>query len=263
MSYPQTFKKPAVFGLFLLMASAGSACKQASTATYERSAVKPAAEAIAEAEKLYEGREDLLKVRQGIVSLRQAQADDGGNYDLAWRLSKFNYHLGAHSPDSTEQDKAFHEGIEAGKLAVKLQDAKPEGHFWLGANYGGMAQISTLSGFSQVNDIKEQMDAVLKINEGFQSGSAYMVLGQVYLKAPKIFGGDIEQAIGNLEKGLKFGANNALLHLRLAEAYVAAKRNADAQKQIDQILAMKATPGFEPEHNEAVSEAKKLQEKIK
>lgn len=263
MSYSQTFKKPAVFGLFLLMAGVGSACKQASTATYERPPVRPAAEAIAEAEKLYEGREDLLKVRQGIVSLRQAQADDGGNYDLAWRLSKFNYHLGAHSPDSTEQDKAFHEGIEAGKLAVKLQDAKTEGHFWLGANYGGMAQISTLSGFSQVNDIKEQMDAVLKINEGFQSGSAYMVLGQVYLKAPKIFGGDIEQAISNLEKGLKFGANNSLLHLRLAEAYVAAKRNADAQKQVDQILAMKATPGFEPEHNEAVTEAKKLQEKIK
>jgi hypothetical protein len=225
--------------------------------------VKPASEAIAEADKLYEGREDLGKVRLGIVSLRQAQADDGGNYELAWRLAKFNYQLGAHSPNSTEQDKAFHDGIEAGKLAVKLQDGKPEGHFWLGANYGGMAQISTLSGFSQVNDIKEQMDAVLKIDEGFQSGSAYMVLGQVYTKAPRIFGGDVQLAISNLEKGLKFGASNSLLRLRLAEAYAAANRNADAQKQVDQILTLPATSGYEPEHNEAITEAKKLQEKIK
>ena len=262
---PETtsLRKLPVFALILLPAIAGIACKQASTATYERLPVRPAAEAIAEADKLYEGREDLMKVRQGIVSLRQAQADDGGNYELAWRLAKFNYRLGAHSPDATEQDKAFHEGIEAGKLAVKLQDGKPEGHFWLGANYGGMAQISTLSGFSQVNDIKEQMDAVLKLNEGFQSGSAYMVLGQVYLKAPRVFGGDVELAITNLEKGLKFGADNALLHLRLAEAYLAAHRNADAQKQINEILTMKAAPGFEPEHNEAVTEAKKLQEKLK
>jgi TRAP transporter T-component len=263
MSQAPTLKKLASFSLFLALAMVGSACKNASTATYERPPVRPVAEAIAEGDKLYEGRDDLMKVRQGIVTLRQAQADDGGNYDLAWRISKFNYHLGAHSPDATEQDKAFHEGIEAGKLAVKLQDGKPEGHFWLGANYGGMAQISTLSGFSQLNDIKEQMDAVLKINEGFQSGSAYMVLGQVYLKAPKIFGGNIEEAISNLEKGLKFGANNSLLRLRLAEAYAAAHRNADAQKQIDEIMTMKATPGFEPEHNEAVTEAKKLQEKIK
>ena len=98
---------------------------------------RPAAEAIAEAEQLYAGRADLVKVRQGIVALRQAQAEDQANYELAWRLAKFNYYLGAHSPDSTERDKAFHDGIEAGKLAVKLQDGKPDGHFWLGANYGG------------------------------------------------------------------------------------------------------------------------------
>lgn len=259
----RTARKLAGFGFIAMATLAGISCKQASTATYERSPVRPVGEAIAEADKLYEGRDDLMKVRQGIVSMRQAQADDGGNYELAWRIAKFNYYVGAHSPDSTEQDKSFHNGIEAGKLAVKLQDAKPEGHFWLGANYGGLAQISTLSGFSQINDIKEQMDAVLKLDEGFQSGSAYMVLGQVYLKAPKIFGGDVEQSISYLEKGLKFGANNSLLHLRLAEAYAAAHRNADAQKRIDEVLAMKASAGYEPEHNEAVTEARKLQEKIK
>ncbi|PYS66421.1 MAG: hypothetical protein DMF76_00435, partial [Acidobacteria bacterium] len=76
-----------------------------------------------------------MKVRQAIVALRQAQADDPTNYDIAWRLAEFNYFLGSHaSSDSGEQDKDFREGIEAGKLAVKLQDAKPEGHFWLGAN---------------------------------------------------------------------------------------------------------------------------------
>ena len=30
-----------------------------------------------------------------------------------------------------DQSKAFDNGLGAGKLAVTLQDSKPEGHFWL------------------------------------------------------------------------------------------------------------------------------------
>ncbi len=204
-----------------------------------------------------------MKVRQGIVSLRQAQADDPANYDLAWRLAKFDYYLGAHSPNSTEQDKAFHEGIDAGKLAVQLQDGKPEGHFWLGANYGGSAQISVLAGLSEIEDIKHEMKTVIKLDEGYQSGSAYMVLGQVYLESPRLLGGDTQKAIAYLEKGVKLGPTNALLRLRLAEAYAQDHRNADAQKQINALMTMKPTPDYEPEYNEAVTEARKLQDKIK
>ena len=259
----QLVNKIGVFSLFVPTLLFSTSCRKASTASNNAPAGRPAAEAIASAEQLYSQRLDLGKVREGIVALRQAQADDTGNYDIAWRLAKFNYYLGAHSPNSTEQDKAFHEGITAGKLAVQLQDNKPEGHFWLGANYGGSAQISTLTGWAEINDIKDQMEAVVKVNEGFQSGSAYMVLGQVYLQAPRVFGGDVPKAISYLEKGIKFGPDNALLRLRLAQAYVADHRNADAQKQIDTIMSSKAAPGYEPEHEEALTDARKLQEKIK
>lgn len=246
--------------LALLMASIS--CRKGAVATENRVAVRPAGEAIAEADNLYAGRSDLTKVRQGLVALRQAQADDATNYELAWRLAKFNYYLGAHSPESGEAEKAFREGIEAGKLAVRLHGGKPEGHFWLGANYGGNAQISTLSGYSDIDYIKQEMEAVLKLNEGFQSGSAYMVLGQVYLQAPRVFGGDTQKAVEYLEKGLRFGPDNSLLRLHLAEAYAELNRNEDARKQIDHLLLMKPAPGYEPEHEEAVALAKKLQEKI-
>lgn len=247
----------------LCLAIVGISCKKAATATYDKVSVRPSSESIAEADRYYVGRADLVKVRLGIVTLRQAQAGDPANYDLAWRLAKFNYYLGAHSPNSTEQDKAFREGIDAGKLAVKLQDGKPEGHFWLGANYGGSAQISMLAGLSEIEDIKREMERVLKIDEGFQSGSAYMVLGQVYLQSPRLLGGDTQKAIEYLEKGVKLGPDNALLRLRLAQAYAQDHRNTEAQKQIDTLIAMKPAPGYEPEHDEAVAEARKLEEKLK
>lgn len=218
---------------------------------------------IADADQLYGQRADLVKVRQAIVVLRQGQAGDPSNYDLAWRLAKFNYYLGAHSDNSAEQDRAFREGLDAGQLAVKLQDGKPEGHFWLGANYGGRAQISTLSGLSELEDIKREMETVLKIDERFQSGSAYMVLGQVYLEAPRLLGGDVPKAIDYLEKGIKVGPDNALMRVRLAQAYVAANRNAEATKQLNELMNMKPVSGYEPEYNEAVALAQKLREKIK
>ena len=58
-------------------------------------------------------------------------------------------------------------------------------------------------------------------------------------------------------------ADNASLKVTLAKAYAEAHRNAEAQKQLDAVMTIKATPGYEPEYNEAVAEAKKVQEKLK
>ena len=52
-------------------------------------------------------------------------------------------------------------------------------------------------------------------------------------------------------------------HTWLPEAYAEAHRNDDARKQIDALLAMKPLPDYVPEYQEAVAEAKKLQDKIK
>lgn len=259
----EILKKTAILSLCTGLVFIGISCETASPATYDHVASRPAAEAIAEADRFYAERPDLARVRQAITSLRQAQADNQANYDIAWRLAKYNYYLGAHSDNSTEQGKAFDDGLQAGKLAVQLQDGKPEGHFWLGANYGGRTKISTMSGLSGTEDIKSEMERVLKIDERFQSASAYMVLGQVYCESPRMLGGDVPKAIEYLEKGAKLAPDNALMRIRLAEAYAAANRNGDAKKAIDDLFAMKPVPGFEPEYNEAIAEAKKLQEKIK
>ena len=107
------------------------------------------------------------------------------------------------------------------------------------------------------------METVLKIDERYQGASAYMVLGQVYQRSPRILGGDTPKAIEYFEKGLRIAADNALLRAHLAEAYAEAHRNEDARKQIEALLAMKPSSGYEPEYNDAVALVKKLQEKVK
>ncbi len=252
-----------LFLLVLLLPILAGACRKATSEAEVRGTRRPAAEAIAEADQLYTGRSDLTKVRQALVAVRQSQADDPTNYELAWRLAKFNYYLGEHSSESTEKEKSFHDGIAAGKLAVKLQDGKPDGHFWLGVNYGGNAKLSVLAGLSDFEDIKQEMETVIKLDEGYQSGSAYLALGKLYLEAPRMLGGDSQKAVEYLEKGVRLGPTNALLRWQLASAYAELHRYDEARKQIDYLLAMKPAPGYEPEYEEAVAEVRKLQEKLK
>ena len=221
-----------------------------------------AAEDIITADQLYGQRADLLQLRRGIVSLRQAETKDPGNYDAAWKLSKFDYYLATHTDNSSERDDAFKAGIEAGKAAVQLQNGKPDGHFWLGANYGGAAQKSAIQGLATVNDIKNEMETVLRLDKGYQNGSAYMVLGLVYLNAPSIVGGDPKKAVEEMEQGLPFGEPNAFLHLHLAEAYKKVGRNDDARKEIKKILSMTPDPNYLPEYKESTAAAQKLLDQI-
>ena len=221
------------------------------------------ADLVAQADKLYAERADLSKTREGINLLRRAATLDTGSYDAAWRLARFDYFLGDHTNDKTERDRAFSEGTEAGRRAVKLQDGKPEGHFWLGANLGGQAEHSALSGLTSVDEIRTEMERVIQIDEGFEAGSAYMALGQLYLEAPHMLGGDPKRAVEILEKGARFGQENELYHLQLAKAYKEVKRIDDARRELNTVLSMKPDPNYLPEHDDAVAEAKKMLDEMK
>ncbi len=220
-----------------------------------------AAKGIAEADALWEGREDLQKARVAVAALRQARTADYGNYDAAWKLARAAFYVGDHT-EGDEQDEMFREGTEAGKTAVQLQPNRPEGHFWLGANYGGAAAHSTIANLSSFQDIKTEMEAVLKIDESFQGYSAYLGLGRLYLQAPRVLGGDSTKAIEYLEKGLKLNPNHMLMRYHLAEAYEENNRDAEAKKQLETLLAAPADPKFMAEHNDAVAKAKKLMQKV-
>jgi len=223
---------------------------------------KMAADQIAQAEPLYEGRDDMTKARSAVTALRQAHAADYGNYEAAWKLARAAFYVGDRTDNETERDTMFKEGIDAGKAAVQLQPNKPDGHFWLGANYGGSAAHSTLANLSSFQDIKGEMEAVLKLDESYQGYSVYLGLGRLYLQAPKMLGGDPAKAVEYLEKGVKLNPNNTLMRYELAAAYETVNRNAEAKKQIETLMAATPDPKYMAEHKQAVEDAKKLLEKI-
>jgi Tfp pilus assembly protein PilF len=252
----------ALIGLFLVFIFSVSCGKTPPATSVDVGDAAAAKEQIAEADRLYAERADLAKAKHAVALLRQARTADYGSYEATWKLARAAYFVGSHTTDR-ESDDSFREGIEAGKIAVQLDGGRPEGHFWLGANYGGSAEQSTLAGLATVEDIRREMEAVIKIDERFQGASAYMALGQLYLQAPRVLGGDTQKALEYLSKGLRLAPDNALMRLRLAEAYAEAGRNGEARKEIEALLAMTPNPDYVVEQRDAVEGAKKLQEKLK
>jgi hypothetical protein len=85
----------------------------------------------------------------------------------------------------TEESKLLDEGIAAGKKAVALAPNRVEGHFWLGANYGLAAEAgSFLKGFRLIDDIRNEMQIVLKLNSEYEQAGALLILGRLSLEAP-------------------------------------------------------------------------------
>src|SRR3990172_13333900 len=106
------------------------------------------------------------------------------------------------------------------------------------------------------------METVIKLDQSFEGGSAYLGLGKLYQQAPRVLGGDNQKAIEYLEKGLRVDSNNAMTRLYLAKAYHAARRDSEAQKQIEGIRKMTPDPDYLPEYREALDEGNKLSDQI-
>ncbi len=222
----------------------------------------PVADLVLQADKLYSERDNLERLGEGIIALKRARAAGVRNYEVVWRLAKFNYYLGDHATGDATREVAFRDGIEAGETAVRIEPNRPEGHFWLGANLGGRAKLQgALSSLATIPEIRREMEAVLKIDEKYLGGSAYVVLGQIDLELPEMLGGDAKRAVGLLEKGLRVDDSNTLVRLRLAEAYLAVKRPAEARQQLEAILKSPPDPEYLPEHKESTAAARELLDK--
>src|SRR5262245_40313356 len=92
-------------------------------------------------DRLYEQREDTAKALAAAATWERrldAHADD---FESAWKLARACYWLGGHVPQA-DRRKQFERGMDAARGALRIQAQRPEGHFWLAANMGGMAEAA-------------------------------------------------------------------------------------------------------------------------
>jgi tetratricopeptide (TPR) repeat protein len=210
------------------------------------------------ADALYADRANLASARRAADLWQQAVAADARNFEAAWKLARADYWLGGHAEEAQRRG-FFESGIEAGRKAIAVQPNRPEGHFWLGANMGALAESFGLrQGLKYRKAIKQELETVLALDPGFQEGSADRALGRWYFKVPGLFGGSHKEAEAHLHASLKYNPNSTFSHFYLAELLLDDGRKAEVRAELQKVLDAPLSQDWAPEDREFKQKAQML-----
>jgi tetratricopeptide (TPR) repeat protein len=217
--------------------------------------------AIDDADRLFAYGENYENERRALEILENALATDPNDYQLLWRVSRSYYYVG----DGAGKDRTryFQKGIDAGLRAVARNPGGVEGHYWLGASYGGYCrEAGGITAFVNVKKVRVEMETVLGIDPNYEDASAYMALGEIDRQLPKIFGGSLKRSLDSLETGLRLAPKSQEMKYAIAESYLQTSRKVEARAQLEELLRLPLTSSRTNENRRALEKARKLLAKI-
>lgn len=263
ISHPNSIKLYNFIAIVITLCLLSGCSRRAESHNLESTAYSTnISEGLTTAEKLFAERSDIEKLRLSVKTLAEARNPDLRNYEVEWKFAKYSYFLGKVGPIEKDSIEAFEKGRDAGRIASRIEPDKADGHFWYAANLGELSRISPITvGIKSVDDLRESLNTVIAIEPNYQNGSAYDALGQLEMATRTLKGGTIAKAIEFYEKGVQLSPDNANIRLHLAEAYLAAKKDSDAKKQLTALFALTPNPLYANEHKVAVEKGKALMSK--
>ena len=217
----------------------------------------------ADPDRLYGDRVNLASARRAADIWSAALAADARDFDAAWKLARADYWLGGHGPD-VERRKDLERGIDAGRKAAAVQPNRPEGHFWIAANMGALAEsFGPRQGLKYRKPIKEELEAVLRLDPAFMDGSADRALGRWYFKVPGLFGGDRKLAEAHLRTSLTYNPGSTTSHFFLGELLEDQGRKDEARAAFQRVLDAPINPNWVPEDGEFKEKARAALSRVK
>ena len=216
-----------------------------------------------DADALYADRANLASATAASTLWAGALKQDPRNFDAAWKLARVSYWLGGHAPDK-ERRAHLERGMEAARAAIALDPSRPDGHFWLAANMGTLAESFGLrNGLRYRGPVKQELETVLKLDPGFMKGSADRVLGRWYFRVPKLFGGSNKRAEEYLRSSLKYDENSTISRFFLAEVLIDEDRRPEARAELQQVIDAPLSVEWAPEDQEYKAKAAALLSRLK
>ena len=206
---------------------------------------------------LYADRENLASARRA-VAIWAAAPNGTGAFDAAWKLARACYWLGGHAPEK-ERKSFYDQGIKAAQKAATLEPKKPEGHFWLAANMGSMAEASgMMTGLKYRGTIKKELETTRQLDAGFMQGSADRALGRWYFKVPSLFGGSNKKAEAHLRASLTYNPESTVSRYFLAEVLIDERRLDEARAELTRVIDAPFDPDWAPEDRDYKTKAAAL-----
>jgi tetratricopeptide (TPR) repeat protein len=213
---------------------------------------------------LYRDRErsaSALAAERGWTARVSANA---GDFESAWKLARIRYWLGTNGPGKDDEKKRRLEGgIAAGRLAMAARPDAPDGHFWMAANMGALADAHGLrQGIRYRGPIKAALEKALSLSPGYLDGSPDRALGRWYFKVPRLFGGDLAKSEEHLRKALTYKVDSIISLLFLGETLIERGKSADARVALQKAIDTAPDPDWVPEDTVFQAQARALLKKL-
>lgn len=225
---------------------------------FSASATALAQGATAAADDLYARRDDPEAARRAVDLYQARHRAAPQEFVTAWKLARACYFLGTHGPEA-ERRAWLHAGVRAAEDAVALDEARPEGHFWLAATMGALAEsLGLRQGLTYRTRIKAALERVLAIDPAYLDGSADRALGRWYHKVPRLLGGSRDKAVEHLRRSLAYNASSTASLYFLAEVYLDQGDTARARTLLQQVLEAPTTEQWGPEDRAFKTRARAL-----
>jgi tetratricopeptide (TPR) repeat protein len=216
------------------------------------------------ADHLFAVRDNAASLKQAVSMMEEMTARDKANYEAFWRMAKYRYYLADVETDESKKSRLIHSAIDAAKKAVALDGSRVEGHFWLAATNGELADMKGgISSLGLVKTIRKEFEAALAIDPSYENGASYLALGEIDLNLPKLLGGSERRGIARLEEGLKTYQSNAELKLALASAYEKKGRREEARKLLESLLTTSDPARTPNEYEDLKKKARRLMDEMK
>jgi tetratricopeptide (TPR) repeat protein len=213
---------------------------------------------------LYKDRENLASAQKATEIWSARLKANPKDFTSAFRLAQARYWLGTNGLPEPQRKGALESGIEAARAAIAIDANKPEGHFWLAANMGALAESFGLrQGMKYRGAIRDALETTLKLSPAFLQGSADRALGRWYFKVPGLFGGSNRKSEEHIRKSLTYGPNSVISHLFLADTLADMGRKDEARKAYRAAIDAPFDPDWTPEDRRFKEQAKRLLQNLR
>lgn len=222
-----------------------------------------AAQVADDPDALYRDRETLASAKRATEIWAARLGANPKDFESAWKLAQGRYWLGTNGLPEPERKGALEGGIAAARTAMALNAAKPEGHFWLAANMGALAESFGLrQGIKYRGQIRDALEMALKLNPAFLDGSADRALGRWYFKVPGLFGGSNKKSEVHLRKALTYNPQSVISRIFLADTLDDLGRRDEARKEYQAALDAPPHPDWIPEDKRFKEQAKQSLQRL-
>ncbi|MFA5908354.1 MAG: TRAP transporter TatT component family protein [Vicinamibacterales bacterium] len=212
---------------------------------------------------LYKDRENQAGARKATDIWTARLTANPQDFTSAYRLAQARYWLGTNGLPEPQRKGALEAGIAAARAAIAIDANRPEGHFWLAANMGALAESFGLrQGIKYRSQIRNALEKSLKLDPAFLQGSADRAIGRWYFKVPGLFGGSNRKSEEHLRKALTYNPRSVISHIFLADTLADMGRTDEARKEYQAAIDAPPDPDWIPEDRRFKEQAKQILQRL-